>query len=120
MAVDADSGENGRVTYLFDRRDSSSAGRRFHVDPDSGIVTTLAGLDREVAELVEFGVVASDVASPPRRRRTAHAVVRVHVGDVDDESPTFLRADYVFSVSENLAPGLNNSNNDNNSRILVS
>jgi len=105
VALDADAGDNGRVTYLFDRSDSSSAGRRFHVDPDSGIVTTLAGLDREVTDMVEFSVVASDMASPARRRRTSRAVVRVHIADVDDESPTFLRADYVFSVSENLAAG---------------
>ena len=104
-AVDADSGDNGRVTYLLDRADSSGVGRRFHVDPDTGIITTLAGLDREVADVVEFGVVASDMASAARRRRTSGAVVRVRVDDVDDESPTFLRADYVFTVSENLAAG---------------
>jgi len=106
VALDPDSGDNGRVTYLLDRRDASSAGRRFHVDPDTGIVTTLAGLDREVADVVEFGVVASDLASPARRRRMSRAVVRVHVDDVDDQSPTFLRADYVFSVAENLAAGM--------------
>ena len=106
VALDSDAGDNGRVTYLLDRRDSgNNVGRRFHVDPDSGIVTTLAGLDREVAEAVEFGVVASDLASPPRRRRMSRAVVRVSIADVDDESPTFLRADYVFSVAENLAAG---------------
>jgi len=105
VALDLDSGDNGRITYLFDRHDSSSAGRRFHVDPDSGIVTTLAGLDREIADVVEFGVVASDMASAPRRRRVSRSVVRIHVADVDDESPTFLRADYVFSVAENLAAG---------------
>ena len=55
--------------------------------------------------MVEFGVVASDLAIPRRRRRTSRAVVRVHVDDVDDESPTFLRSDYVFSVAENLATG---------------
>jgi len=107
-ARDPDSGDNGRVTYALDRRDAAAAaaaGRRFHVDPDSGVVTTLAGLDRERAAVVEFGVVASDSASPRRRRRTSTAVVRVAVDDADDESPTFLRADYVFSVAENLAAG---------------
>jgi len=105
-ARDPDSGDNGRVTYALDRRDATAAaGRRFHVDPDSGVVTTLAGLDRERAAVVEFGVVASDSASPRRRRRTSTAVVRVAVDDADDESPTFLRADYVFSVAENLAAG---------------
>ena len=103
-ARDPDSGDNGHVTYALDRRDAA-AGRRFHVDPDSGVVTTLAGLDRERAAVVEFGVVASDSASPRRRRRTSTAVVRVAVDDADDESPTFLRADYVFSVAENLAAG---------------
>ena len=112
MALDADSGDNGRVTYVFDRRDSSSAGRRFHIDPDSGIVTTLAGLDREVTDVVEFGVVASDMASPARRRRMSRAVVRVHIADVDDQSPTFLRADYVFSVAENLAAGDDDDDDD--------
>lgn len=103
VAMDADSGDNGRVTYLLDRRRDFGAGRRFHVDPRSGIITTLAGLDREVAEVVEFGVLAADMASATRRRRTSSAVVRVRVSDVDDESPTFLRADYVFTVTENLA-----------------
>ena len=97
------------MTYRMDRRSDSAAaaGRRFHVDPDTGIVSTLSGLDREAAAVVEFGVVASDVAAGRggRRRRTGRAVVRVHVADMDDESPTFLRADYVFSVAENLAAG---------------
>jgi len=108
VALDPDSADNGQVTYLLDRRSDSgrtAAGRRFHVDPQSGIVTTLAGLDREVADVVEFGVLASDMASAARRRRTSSAVVRVHISDVDDESPTFLRADYVFTVTENLAAG---------------
>lgn len=107
-ATDPDVGDNGRVTFLLDRRDASgsASGRRFHVDPDTGVVTTLAGLDREVTEDIEFAVLASDAGSTVGGgRQMARAVVRVHVADVDDESPTFLRGDYAFSVSENLAAG---------------
>jgi protocadherin delta 1 len=107
-ASDPDVGDNGRVTFLLDRRDAtgSASGRRFHVDPDTGVVTTLAGLDREATDEIEFAVLASDAGNTiGGGRQMARALVRVHVADVDDESPTFVRNDYAFSVSENLAVG---------------
>lgn len=93
-AHDPDEGANGEIAYMLD----SDADQRFHIDPDTGVVSTLAGLDREISELVEFHVLA---ANKGEHNLVSRALIRVHVTDVDDESPTFLSEKYAFDVFEN-------------------
>lgn len=106
-ASDMDLGDNGHITYLLDRRDKAklASGRRFHVDPDTGVITTLVGLDRERTDVIEFNVLATDAGKQANGRQVAHATVRVHVSDVDDESPKFVDSEHAFSVEENLPVG---------------
>lgn len=96
-AHDPDEGANGEIAYMLD----SDADQRFHIDPDTGVITTLAGLDREISELVEFHVLA---ANKGEHSLVSRALIHVHVTDFDDESPKFLSEKYVFDVFENQPP----------------
>jgi len=51
-ASDLDPGMNSKMTYSLSLDTSST----FHIDPYSGVVTTLARLDRESREFFEFEV----------------------------------------------------------------
>lgn len=97
-ATDQDSGSNGEVFYSLVGK---SAGL-FHVDPDTGVVTAAVSFDREDAEVVRVQVVAHDKGLPSR---SATAVVRITIIDVNDERPVFSQPAYSFSVTENLDPG---------------
>lgn len=98
-AADPDSGENGRVTY---RIDDDAASKLFAVDAETGVVRTLAALDRETAAEHRFVVAAVDAGNRPR---SSTAIVEVVVGDVDDELPRFSLSVYALRVAENRPPG---------------
>ena len=83
-ATDADAGDNGRVTYSL----KSSSSAVFRVDPDTGVVSLRAGLDREQSSRHTVTVVATDNAVPSRRM-SAEAVVNVVVEDDNDNVPAF-------------------------------
>ena len=89
-ATDPDSGQNGRVTYRLDDESPAAAeasgSRLFAVDAETGVVTTVAALDREAAAVHRLVVAAVDAGSRPR---SSTAVVEIVVGDVDDEPPRF-------------------------------
>lgn len=44
-ARDADSGDFGKITYLLDRMSSQG---KFHINPDTGLLTVADPLDREI------------------------------------------------------------------------
>ena len=105
-ATDPDSGQNGRVTYRLDDESPAAAeasgSRLFAVDAETGVVTTVAALDREAAAVHRLVVAAVDAGSRPR---SSTAVVEVVVGDVDDEPPRFSLPGYSFRVAENQPAG---------------
>lgn len=86
-AVDPDAGSNGLQTYML------STNNHFALD-----VTVAPGgtkqvelvvvkeLDREIQDMVELTLVASDNGSPPRSGST---LIRIKVLDSNDNSPTF-------------------------------
>jgi len=73
------------------------------IDPVSGMIRAGEALDHEAATRVELVVVARDGGRPVARSSTA--VVSVSVVDVNDEAPTFTRANYSFGTYENQPPG---------------
>ena len=95
-ASDPDSGQNGEIAYMIEESESA---RRFHVDPDTGVITTLAELDRETTATLDFNVLA---ANKGEHNLVSRALVRVRLIDVDDEAPVFLTKEYHFEVPENL------------------
>lgn len=92
-ASDADSGENGQVTYrLVDDHDGS-----FEMDADSGEIYTTVRLDREEIANYELTVEAVDQGTP---QLSGSATVLVTVLDKNDNPPRFTRL-FSVNVTEN-------------------
>jgi len=102
-AEDADSGAHGHVTYslLLDH----STQEPFHMDAQTGVLTTTQPLDRETQSVHYLTVVASDLAVPPL---SSTVTVGIMVVDDNDNSPEFFpvtRANNTFYVSTAVARG---------------
>jgi len=103
-ADDADSAENGAVSYAVRCRGDDDAGAVLQVDAATGIVRTAAAvsLDRERRAEYDCEVVAADAGVPSL---SSSVQIRLIVADVDDERATFERRSYEFAVAENTAAG---------------
>lgn len=97
-ATDADSGLNAKIYYDFDSGNEQSW---FAIDQDTGLVTTIARLDREIQGSVELKVTARDGGPNPRYASTH---LRVTVLDENDEAPNFLQGTVKVTLSENTPP----------------
>lgn len=93
-ARDADEGVNSELRYSVLR---SSRGGLISVEPETGLVTTAATLDRETRSELRFLVVAADQGNPPL---SSTATVTVLVDDVNDNEPVFLQQLYNTSILE--------------------
>uniref|UniRef100_A0A8C3A6Y3 Protocadherin-16 n=1 Tax=Cyclopterus lumpus TaxID=8103 RepID=A0A8C3A6Y3_CYCLU len=91
---DADEGVNSDVRYSIPK---SNWGGLVSIDPESGLVTTAAALDRETQAEVRFLVVAADGGEPAL---SSTATVTVLVEDVNDNEPVFQQQLYNVSVPE--------------------
>ncbi|CAG0913258.1 unnamed protein product [Notodromas monacha] len=99
-AVDADTGENKRVTYRIDDR-SASVSPIFEIDPVSGEIHSKIELDRERVDKYSFVVEAVDHGDP---QKTGTSVVVVTVVDKNDNPPRFTRL-FSVNVTENAPIG---------------
>uniref|UniRef100_G3Q5I8 Cadherin EGF LAG seven-pass G-type receptor 1a n=1 Tax=Gasterosteus aculeatus aculeatus TaxID=481459 RepID=G3Q5I8_GASAC len=101
-ATDPDDGEGGRLEYsmeaLFDVRSNDF----FNIDPQSGSITTVQSLDREVKDTHVFKVTVMDNGSP---KRSATSYLTVTVSDTNDHSPVFEQTEYRVSIRENVETG---------------
>ena len=95
-ATDADDGSNGRVVYSL-----SSAQGRFQINGSTGEVTTSGHIDREVQELYQLEVVATDQGSPPL---VSMATLTINITDLNDNPPVFSSAEHQFTTAENSPP----------------
>ncbi|XP_076001821.1 protocadherin-23 [Genypterus blacodes] len=94
QARDADDGVNAYVTYSILR---SSQDSLISIDPESGLVTTAATLDREREVEVWLLVVAVDGGEPALSSTTTVTVV---IEDVNDNDPVFQQQLYNVSIPE--------------------
>ncbi|XP_067441162.1 protocadherin-23 [Thunnus thynnus] len=94
-AQDADEGVNSDVRFSILK--SSHQDGLISIDPDSGMVTTAAELDRERQMEVWFLVVAVDGGEPAL---SSTATVTVLVEDVNDNEPVFQQQLYNVSIPE--------------------
>ncbi|KAL7304924.1 hypothetical protein TKK_0002722 [Trichogramma kaykai] len=105
QARDADSGDNGRVVYSINRRQSDRE-KIFEIDEATGLVSLGKPLDFETKERHEIVVVARDLGAQPLEAST---FVTIFVVDVNDNEPVinvhFLSDDASPKVSENAPPG---------------
>eukprot|EP00117_Sycon_ciliatum_P020511 scpid1016/ scgid18251/ Protocadherin Fat 4; FAT tumor suppressor homolog 4; Fat-like cadherin protein FAT-J len=83
VATDADTAPNANVTYRLSR-----PGPLFGVDPFTGVVSTLAALDREGTDYYEITIIASD------GKFTDSCHVDIFVTDDNDHGPVFTAKTY--------------------------
>ncbi|XP_049325191.1 cadherin-23 isoform X4 [Astyanax mexicanus] len=97
LATDADSGLNGEVRYSLE----GSAGM-FSVNPDTGLITVAAKLDRETQDKYSFRAVAQDQGRPTL---SGEASLVVTITDVNDNAPIFTKQQYETFIKENATIG---------------
>ncbi|ROT61843.1 hypothetical protein C7M84_020350 [Penaeus vannamei] len=98
-AVDQDTGNNARLTYTIKEKEFENV---FGVFPNSGSLYLKEVLDRETRDRYVLTVVATDNGTPVS---TASTTVTINVLDANDNSPSFSKQVYEFTVEENLGSG---------------
>ena len=86
--------------FLFRLRYSIVEGNvqnSFIIEPNSGVITTARKLDREKRASYRLTVLAQNVRNSCHKGR---AIVNVKVSDINDNSPTFARAQYSGTILE--------------------
>ncbi|ELT94275.1 hypothetical protein CAPTEDRAFT_182259 [Capitella teleta] len=83
-ATDADTGPNGRITYELASSTRQNYGNIFQLNEDSGILTLLQALDRELKDEYILTVTARDRGAGSRLATTT---VEITVTDANDNSP---------------------------------
>ncbi|KAI4499170.1 hypothetical protein M0802_005753 [Mischocyttarus mexicanus] len=97
-ATDLDSGLNARIYYDIDSGNEQSW---FAIDQNTGLVTTIANLDREVHGSIELHLSARDSGPSPKYAATH---LKVTILDENDEAPQFSRNTVYVTLSENTPP----------------
>ncbi|XP_046555855.1 protocadherin-11 X-linked-like isoform X2 [Haliotis rubra] len=96
-AVDRDAGDNSRITYVI-----TSAYPRItnfiNINSDSGVVTAVDKLDREVFDRLNITVIAFDHGDPPM---SSNVSLTIFILDENDNEPEFREAVYLFKILEN-------------------
>lgn len=92
-AVDEDFGDFAVVTYdIF----SDEMKEFFSIDKMKGDIVTKVRLDREERKAYEIPVIATDGGG-----RSGFAVVKVKVGDLNDNAPVFMLTEYKVAIYGN-------------------
>ncbi|XP_042895459.1 cadherin-23 isoform X2 [Parasteatoda tepidariorum] len=100
QATDADVGEYGKITYLLD---TSSTQGRFKINKETGSITVASPLDREDKDVYTLVVQAwdnYDYGFATGESRKAFKQITVHVIDVNDEPPVFVKQEVCATVTE--------------------
>ncbi|XP_058828867.1 fat-like cadherin-related tumor suppressor homolog isoform X4 [Topomyia yanbarensis] len=100
-ATDADLGNNAKITYglITDTKD-------FRVDPETGILSIIAPLDRERHEVYELRIRATDGGGDQNTPALySEALVRVTVDDINDNAPEFSIQNLNVRIREDVPKG---------------
>ena len=98
-AQDPDTVQGNPITYLLEERGDSDE-LPFSIDSQSGQISVLRPLDRELISEYRFGVFATN--SPGQ---FASATVEIEVLDVNDVTPTFPNGPFQFQILESAIIG---------------
>ncbi|XP_073687546.1 cadherin EGF LAG seven-pass G-type receptor 1-like [Garra rufa] len=101
-AFDADDGDAGVIEYDMEALFDSRSNNLFQINPETGGITTLQPLDREVKDTHVFKVTATDKGTP---KRSAIAYLTITVSDTNDHTPVFEQNEYRVSIRENVEVG---------------
>lgn len=95
IAEDKDFGEFGTITYdIF----SDEMKEYFAIDKIKGEIVTKVRLDREARKTYEIPVIATDGGG-----RSGFTIVKVKVGDLNDNAPDFYLREYKVAIHGNLS-----------------
>lgn len=72
----------------------------FNINPSSGVLSSSAIFDHEIQPFYNLTVRATSIMGS-----SAHAVVHVHITDVNDNAPVFEQSEFVGNISESSSPG---------------
>ncbi|XP_076591464.1 protocadherin-16-like [Chaetodon auriga] len=98
-ATDQDAGDSGEINYKITGGDPSGD---FHLDSQSGVLSTSRPLDREKRPGYTLTVTAQDQGHPPL---SSTATVEVTIMDINDHSPQFQSSSYTADISEDVPIG---------------
>ncbi|XP_060647453.1 protein dachsous isoform X2 [Drosophila nasuta] len=98
-ATDADLGVNARLVYSL----ANETQWQFAIDSQSGLITTVGKLDRELQSSYSFMVLATDCGR--YEVRSGSVSVQINVLDVNDNKPIFERYPYSGQVPALIQPG---------------
>ncbi|XP_056138305.1 cadherin EGF LAG seven-pass G-type receptor 1-like [Lampris incognitus] len=101
-ALDADDGDAGRLEYDMEALFDSRSNDYFQIHLETGSITTLQPLDREIKDTHVFKVIATDGGKP---KRSATAYLTITISDTNDHSPVFEQTEYRVSIRENVEVG---------------
>ena len=99
-AADTDSGSDGALTYSI----TAGASGVFSINPASGEVSLVAGLDRETTQQYTLTIQAVDGGVNPGSKTGVHTLT-IDVTDVNDVTPSCSATYYATSVSESAGIG---------------
>ena len=100
-ATDQDSGSQGDVSFSIV---AGNFGNKFQLNATTGLITTIAALDRETTASFTLTVRASDRAVLDKVRYSEGAV-EVTISDVNDNAPSFNSPSIVDTVGEDSSIG---------------
>ncbi|XP_058506518.1 protocadherin Fat 4-like [Solea solea] len=98
-ATDGDSGQNANLRYSLV---SGNALGWFSISENSGLVTSAALLDREVASEIVLNISAKDQGLQPK---ISYTKLIINITDVNDQVPTFTQSTYHVSLVEHAPAG---------------
>nr|XP_015206795.1 PREDICTED: protocadherin-20-like [Lepisosteus oculatus] len=93
-ATDADSQQNGEVTYSL----GTNTPPMFSINKVTGELSVSSVLDREHKEFYSLTVHARDQGSPPLQ---TSVTVMIQVLDQNDNRPAFITSEFIFFIPEN-------------------
>ena len=101
-AMDADLGQAGDVRYSITDGNFQNL---FAINSNTGVITIVGDIDREIAASFDLTVEARDLGTPQGRRSTS--IVVVTVTDINDNAPEFLLDPYSTQVREDVGVPFN-------------
>ena len=100
-ATDRDSTSNAELMY---RITEGNVGTKFDIDPDSGVVTLEASINREEVSFYSLTIVAVDGGTVAL---TGSVLLNISISDIDDHPPFFVESQFNGSVIETAGVGDN-------------
>ncbi|XP_055371961.1 fat-like cadherin-related tumor suppressor homolog [Condylostylus longicornis] len=100
LAIDNDSGENGRVTYAIK---SGKGKTKFRIHPDTGVIYAAKPFEADTE--YDLAVRAEDNGQPKRSHTTRVNVVVVPIPDISEHAPIIKSSEHEVEVTESDRPG---------------